>query len=149
MSEREFSCALRVYIEDTDAGGIVYYVNYLKFMERARTEMMRWLGFDRDYIFNRDLMFVVRDAAVRYHLPAHLDDEIIATASIVELKGAAMRLRQTVCRGGELLAGGDVTIACVDREGVRPRRIPKEMIERLQTARFVVVANEEQGKGES
>ena len=66
MSGGEFSLGLRVYIEDTDAGGIVYYVNYLKFMERARTEFMRSLGFGKDYIFNRDLMFVVRDVAVEY-----------------------------------------------------------------------------------
>ncbi|MCB1853292.1 MAG: 4-hydroxybenzoyl-CoA thioesterase, partial [Halieaceae bacterium] len=61
MSDGEFSTPVRVYIEDTDAGGIVYYVNYLKFMERARTEMMRSLGFGKNYIFNHDLMFVVTD----------------------------------------------------------------------------------------
>ena len=64
MSEEEFSFKLRVYIEDTDAGGIVYYVNYLKFMERARTEFMRSLGYGKDYVFNHDLMFVVRDVAL-------------------------------------------------------------------------------------
>ncbi len=137
MSEREFSYNLRVYIEDTDAGGIVYYVNYLKFMERARTEMMRSQGFGKDFIFNHDLMFVVRDAAVTYHRPARLDDELQATAVIVELKGAVMRLRQCVWRRNELLAEGEVTIACVDREGVKPRRIPKEMIERLREAQLV------------
>jgi YbgC/YbaW family acyl-CoA thioester hydrolase len=65
VTDGEFSCDLRVYIEDTDAGGIVYYVNYLKFMERARTEFMRSLGFGKDYIFNHDLMFVVWTTSCR------------------------------------------------------------------------------------
>ena len=72
MAGGEFSLPVRVYIEDTDAGGIVYYVNYLKFMERARTEMMRNHGFGKDYIFNHDLMFVVRDVAIKYLAPAQL-----------------------------------------------------------------------------
>jgi tol-pal system-associated acyl-CoA thioesterase len=128
----EFSFKLRVYIEDTDAGGIVYYVNYLKFMERARTEFMRSLGYGKDYIFNHDLMFVVRDVAVTYLLPARLDDELEATASIEQLRGAVMVLRQSVRRGDDILAQGDVTIACVDRSGVKPRRLPSEMVARLK-----------------
>jgi tol-pal system-associated acyl-CoA thioesterase len=131
VSGVEFCYKLRVYIEDTDAGGIVYYVNYLKFMERARTEMMRAAGFGKDYIFNHDLMFVVRDVAVRYRLPAQLDDELDATAIIRELRGAAIRLHQTIRRGDQLLAEGEVTIACVDRAGVKPRRLPREMVQRL------------------
>ena len=82
MSAAEFSIKLRVYIEDTDAGGIVYYVNYLKFMERARTEFMRAQGFGKDFIFNHDLMFVVREVALKYRGPARLDDELQATARI-------------------------------------------------------------------
>ncbi len=133
MDAGEFSFKLRVYIEDTDAGGIVYYVNYLKFMERARTEFMRSLGYGKDYIFNHDLMFVVRDVAVTYLLPARLDDELEATASIEQLRGAVMVLRQSVRRGDAILAQGDVTIACVDRSGVKPRRLPPEMVARLKT----------------
>lgn len=134
MSTREFSLDLRVYIEDTDAGGIVYYVNYLKFMERARTELMRGLGFGKQYIFNHDLMFVVRDVSVQYLLPATLDDELVATAVIRQLRGASMVLHQRVLREDELLARGDVTIACVDRAGVKPRRMPADMMERLRAA---------------
>ena len=88
MTGREFSLDLRVYIEDTDAGGIVYYVNYLKFMERARTELMRSLGFGKMYIFNHDLMFVVREMNVQYLRPATLDDELVVTAAVRELRGA-------------------------------------------------------------
>ena len=127
----EFSLDLRVYIEDTDAGGIVYYVNYLKFMERARTEYMRALGFGKDYIFNHDLMFVVRDAAVNYRSPAQLDDELQATVSIAQLRGASMVMQQRVRRGEEVLAEATITIACVDRAGVKPRRIPADMVSRL------------------
>ena len=128
----EFSLGLRVYIEDTDAGGIVYYVNYLKFMERARTEFMRGLGFGKDYIFNCELMFVVRDVAVEYRQPARLDDELEATASIRRLGGASMVFFQRVRRGDEVLAQGEITIACVDRGGLKPRRLPPEVVGKLQ-----------------
>jgi tol-pal system-associated acyl-CoA thioesterase len=128
----EFSHKLRVYIEDTDAGGIVYYVNYLKFMERARTEFMRALGYGKNSIFNYNLMFVVRDVAVTYMLPARLDDELDATASIAQLRGAGIVFHQSVRRGDELLAQGEVTIACVDRAEMKPRRLPPEMAARLR-----------------
>lgn len=134
MTAGEFSLDLRVYIEDTDAGGIVYYVNYLKFMERARTEYMRSLGFGKDYIFNHDLMFVVRDVVVQYLRPATLDDELVATAAIRQLKGASMVMYQRVERGGEVLAQGEMTIACVDRAGVKPRRMPTDMVATLRAA---------------
>jgi tol-pal system-associated acyl-CoA thioesterase len=134
VSGAEFSLDLRVYIEDTDAGGIVYYVNYLKFMERARTELMRSLGFGKKYIFNHDLMFVVRDIQVQYLRPATLDDELVATASIRGLRGASMQMHQRIRRGAELLAEGEVTIACVDRTGLRPRRMPADMVNRLRQA---------------
>jgi tol-pal system-associated acyl-CoA thioesterase len=132
VSNREFSLPLRVYIEDTDAGGIVYYVNYLKFMERARTEFMRFVGFGKDAIFNRDLMFVVRDVALHYKQPARLDDELLATATIGKLGGASMTLRQSVRRGEEVLVDGEVTIACVDSAGVSPRRMPRDMLDALR-----------------
>ena len=135
MTAGEFSLNLRVYIEDTDAGGIVYYVNYLKFMERARTEFMRCLGFGKKYIFNHDLMFVVRDVKVQYLRPATLDDELVATACILELRGASMLMRQQVQRGDEVLARGEVTIACVDRAGLKPRRMPADMVAKLRAAK--------------
>ena len=132
MSAGEFSYKLRVYIEDTDAGGIVYYVNYLKFMERARTEFMRAAGFGKQGIFNRDLMFVVRDVNVQYREPAVLDDELEVTARIVKLGGASMCLHQAVRRGEDQLAGGEITIACVDRDELKPQRMPREMITALR-----------------
>ena len=133
MPGAEFSLPLRVYIEDTDAGGIVYYVNYLKYMERARTEFMRARGYGKRYIFNRDLMFVVRDAAITYLQPARLDDSIEATAAIARLRGAAMVFHQSVRRGAQILARGQITIACVDRAAGKPRRLPPGMVTDLES----------------
>ena len=133
MTEGEFSLPLRVYIEDTDAGGIVYYVNYLKFMERCRTEFMRSLGYGKNFIFNEDLMFVVRDVAVQYLSPAQLDDELQATARVEKLQGAAMTMVQSVRRGEEVLAEGEIQIVCVDKSGFKPRRIPKLMLAQLRS----------------
>jgi tol-pal system-associated acyl-CoA thioesterase len=129
---QEFSLPIRVYIEDTDAGGIVYYVNYLKFMERARTEYMRSLGFDRDFIFNGDLMFVVRDIQLRYSQPARLDDELVATARPVKSGAAYILLAQSVRRGDTTLAEGEVKIVCVDRNKLIPRKMPAELLARLR-----------------
>ena len=123
---------LRVYIEDTDAGGIVYYVNYLKFMERARTEFMRELGFGKDYIFNVSLMFVVQDVRVQYYLPAQLDDALEATVKALRIGGASMLLEQTVRRGDAVLAAGEIKIACVDRHDLKPKRMPAEMLAKLR-----------------
>ena len=132
MSADEFSLSLRVYIEDTDAGGIVYYVNYLKYMERARTEFMRGLGFDRGAIFSTERLFVVRDIALVYRAPARLDDELAVTVTVTGARGASLSLWQTVRRDDELLVSGDVTIACVGQADLRPRRMPPDMLATLR-----------------
>lgn len=131
--KKEYSISLRVYNEYTDSMGIVYYVNYLKFMERARTEFMRALGFGRNYILNDDLMFVASNVSLSYSRPARLDDELQATASIKYLHGATIVFRQRVLRNEEVLVEGDLTMACVGREGVRPRRIPAEILTKLES----------------
>lgn len=128
----EFSLPLRVYIEDTDAGGIVYYVNYLKYMERARTEFMRCLGFDRSRIFSAQHLFVVRDIALAYRAPARLDDELSATVGVSAARGASLSLLQSVRRGDDLLVSASVTVACVGREDLRPRRMPGDMLATLR-----------------
>ncbi len=132
MQSGEFSLPLRVYIEDTDAGGIVYYVNYLKFMERSRTEFMRGAGFDKNYIFNENMMFVVRTVSVTYLKPAKLDDELVASARVTRVGGATMTFQQSISRAGAVLAEGDITIVCVDKAGITPRRIPKIMRDKIQ-----------------
>ncbi len=131
----EFSLPVRVYIEDTDAGGIVYYVNYLKFIERARTEYMRSLGLPREEIFNGEVMFVVANVAVDYRAPARFDDELQATARLTEMRGASLRLAQAVRREEEELVSASVQLACVDPVSLTPRRIPRDMLAKLRAAR--------------
>ncbi|MEE4279844.1 MAG: tol-pal system-associated acyl-CoA thioesterase [Halieaceae bacterium] len=130
----EFSLPLRVYIEDTDAGGIVFYVNYLKFMERARTEYMRSLGLPRERIFSSEMMFVVTRVNVAYRAPARLDDELEVSAHIVEVGGASLALEQAVCRGRETLVTAEVDLACVSPATLMPRRIPRDMLATLRAA---------------
>ena len=120
----EFLLPVRVYIEDTDAGGIVYYVNYLKYFERCRTELMRALGTERAAISESGWMFVVSKLEVSYRQPANLDDELQATASITAVGGATIGFFQSVRRGETVLVEGDVQIACVDCDTGRPRRLP-------------------------
>jgi tol-pal system-associated acyl-CoA thioesterase len=126
-----FSWPLRVYIEDTDAGGIVYYVNYLKYMERARTEYLRSLGFDKTFIFTTELMFVVRSVSSDYLKPARLDDQLQATAKVIKAGGSFLVMEQHIERDGELLCRGEVNIVCVDKQTMKPKRIPRPMLEAL------------------
>ena len=122
-----FEHRLRVYYEDTDAGGIVYYVNYLKFMERARTERLRALGFAQSQLAGENLLFVVHSAEARYHAPARLDDELIVSAEVEELNRASLRFRQKVRRAtdGALLCEGRFLVACVRADTLKPRAIPE------------------------
>ena len=130
----EFSLPVRVYIEDTDAGGIVYYVNYLKYLERARTEFMRWLGFDRAALPEADRMFVVSQLNMRYRMPARLDDQLEATLTLKHLGAATIEFAQSVRRGGEVLVEGTVEIASVEHSSGKPRRLSKEMRARLEAS---------------
>jgi acyl-CoA thioester hydrolase len=128
-----FRHATRVYWEDTDAGGIVYYANYLKFFERARTEWLRGLGIDQRMLREREgAIFIVSQAALRYHRPAHLDDLLEVTVAVREAARASLNLQQRALRGAELLAEGEVRIACVDAPTLRPRRIPPQILAHLQ-----------------
>ncbi len=134
-----FAHAVRVYIEDTDAGGIVYYINYLKFMERARTEFMRAQGYGKTAIFSADKMFVVHSANVQYLGAARLDDELLVTAVPLKVARSNIVFEQAVTRGGELLCRGEVRIACVERATQRPCAMPDDMFERVTAARVAVV----------
>ena len=119
----EFSLPIRVYIEDTDAGGIVYYVNYLKYLERARTELMRTFGLERAAVSDAGWNFVVSDVSLSYKEPARLDDQLHATAVISAVGGATINFHQTVRRDDAVLVAGDIQIACVDRGTGRPTRL--------------------------
>ena len=124
-----FSYRCRVYYEDTDAGGIVYYVNYLKFMERARTERLRSMGYAQSQLVGEDLLFVVHSSEARYYAPARLDDELVCTAEVVEIKRASLRFKQQVRRTADdvLLCEGQVVVACVRAESLKPRPIPESL----------------------
>lgn len=127
-----FSHLLRVYWEDTDAGGIVFYANYLKFFERARTEWLRSAGHGQQAMVDATgAMFVVTDSRLRYLRPARLDDELRVTVEPVEIGRARMLVRQQAWCGEVLLCEGEIAIACVDRGTFRPRRIPNDIFDEL------------------
>lgn len=126
-----FSIPLRVYIEDTDAGGIVYYVNYLKYMERSRTEFLRSLGYHKPAILDGGLFLVVHSAQISYRRPARLDDQLQVTAEIEKLARTNIEFKQQVLRGSELLCEGLIRIACVDATSMKPSALPTEMHHQL------------------
>jgi acyl-CoA thioester hydrolase len=119
---------VRVYWEDTDAGGVVFYANYLKFFERARTEWLRHLGLAQQDLRDRTgAIFVVTDTQVQYHAPARLDDELAVTVDLCARGAASMTMAQQAWRGSTLLAQGRIRIGCVDAASFRPRRIPADV----------------------
>ncbi len=123
-----FSINCRVYWEDTDAGGVVYYANYLKFMERCRTDWLRALGIDQLRLrMDRQLQFAVVNVAVDFLRPAVLNDEIVVTAELVRLSGATINFRQTILRGDAQLIDASTRVACLDSGTLRPRPIPKDL----------------------
>ena len=122
----EFSLPIRVYIEDTDAAGIVYYVNYLKFMERARTEYLRHIGFGH-YLLTEDYLFVVRKVDIRYKQPARMDDLLKVSAQIIKVGKASLQFKQTLERNDEILCDASVDIACVDKIHLKPCALPTRL----------------------
>jgi acyl-CoA thioester hydrolase len=127
-----FSVSIRVYYEDTDAGGVVYYANYLKFLERARTEFMRALGYDlRELALDPGILFVVANVEVDYRRPARHDDQLEVSVAIAERGRAGMTFAQQVRRGAELLVEARVRVACVDAASFRPKALPDDIAERL------------------
>ncbi|AOA59868.1 tol-pal system-associated acyl-CoA thioesterase [Acinetobacter larvae] len=121
----KFEFQIRVYIEDTDAGGIVYHANHIRFMERARTEWLRASGISH-YWHQQDYNFVVHKIAVKYHRPILMDDLITVTTSVVSCKSTSFVLQQNIYRGEIMLASGEVELACISAE-MRPCRIPNEI----------------------
>jgi len=123
-----YSHTYSVYWEDTDAGGVVYYANYLKFMERCRTEWLRVMGIDQMRLLaERHLQFVVANVAVDFLRPAVLHDEILVTAELERLGGATIHFKQTIMRGGEQLIDASTRVACLDSSTLKPRAIPKDL----------------------
>ncbi|WP_299538494.1 tol-pal system-associated acyl-CoA thioesterase [uncultured Herbaspirillum sp.] len=130
-----FHWNIRVYYEDTDTGGVVFYANYLKFFERARTEWLRSLGFQQQHLAETTgALFVVRNTSVDYLSPARLDDELRLTVVVEKCRNASVQFVQEAWRlpsgdgQPELLARGSITVACVDQTTFRPRPIPDEVL---------------------
>jgi acyl-CoA thioester hydrolase len=133
-----FRFQLRVYWEDTDAGGVVFYANYLKYFERARTEWLRSLGHSQERLrIDTGAVFIVTDTAVRYRRPARLDDLLVVTVLVEHAGRAQMTIAQQAWRlspeGDELLAEGTIRIGCVDAATFRPQRIPASIASSLTT----------------
>jgi acyl-CoA thioester hydrolase len=127
-----FEHAVRIYWEDTDAGGIVFYANYLKFFERARTEWLRALGIGQHALREETGgMFVVSETAIKYHRPAQLDDLLRVTARLSEGGRASLVIAQQAWRGDTLLCEGTIRIGWVDESTLKPARIPSSVLERL------------------
>ena len=126
-----FEWPLRVYYEDTDAGGVVYYANYLKYLERARTEWLRHLGYGQDALMRESgILFAVRRAEIDYLLPARLDDSLIVQAEIAVASRASLTFAHRILRAPDtVLCRATVKVACLDSESFRPTAIPAQLRE--------------------
>jgi len=126
MERVRFEWSARVYFEDTDSGGVVYHANYLKFMERARTEWLRNLGLDQLKLKQEDkLMFVVRKINIKYKIPARFNDELIIQTDCVKSTDYSIMLKQNILRDNQTITEGNVEIVCINSDLFKPVRIPK------------------------
>ncbi|GMR16808.1 MAG: tol-pal system-associated acyl-CoA thioesterase [Gammaproteobacteria bacterium] len=138
-NEKEFLWPIRIYYEDTDAGGIVYHTNYIKFMERARTEWLRDLGFEQDELRHKDgVIFAVRSVQVDYFLPAKFNDELTISSKVINFGKASITIEQEVVRVSsdiskkdELLCKGIIKVATLDAALFRPKAMPTHLYEKL------------------
>ena len=130
---RTYSWTVRVYYEDTDAGGVVFYANYLKFYERARTEMLRAMGYEQDELIeNAGIIFVVCSVKVDYLRPAKFHELLQVSTEVVVVKPASLVFEQAVTRGDELLNKATIRIACLDADSMRPKIIPEDLLGHLK-----------------
>jgi acyl-CoA thioester hydrolase len=125
---------VRVYYQDTDAGGVVFHAQYLAFMERARSEFLNAAGIDLGrFVERHGLLFLVHQIIVKYHRPARLNELLSVSAEVVKMGHASLVFRHRVERDGELLVEGDITLALVDRSRMKPSRMPAELEQALST----------------
>jgi acyl-CoA thioester hydrolase len=130
----KFHWPVRIYYEDTDSGGVVYHSQYLNFMERARTEWLRALGFEQDQLRNElKLLFAVHSMQITYRRPARFNDALLIESQLVKASGASMQFEQIIYRGEELLCDASVRIACLDAETFRPKSIPKSILTEMHS----------------
>ena len=125
---------IRVYYEDTDCGNVVYYANYLRYMERGRTELLRDLGVELSAYHEKGFAFAVAEANVKYKQSAHYNDVLTVTTSVKDVTSATMSFYTEVSRGETLLVCGEVKAACVNLASGRPARLPAEIAEALKKA---------------
>lgn len=133
-NSRHKSWPIRVYYEDTDHGGVVYYANYLKFMERARSEFLRVAGLELDSIEQEfGVMFAVRQANISYHAPARFNEMLSVQSALIDMRGARIAFKQHIYRQSDqaLLTEADIHLACINRDG-SVSRIPKSIVKTLQ-----------------
>ena len=130
-----FSIPVRVYYQDTDAGGVVFHAQYLAFMERARTELLNAASIDLARIADEDrILFLVFEIAAKYHQPARLNELLAVSAEVVKMGRASLVFRHRVERGAQLLVEADVTLALVDRDRMKPARLPEKLAGELAQA---------------
>ena len=131
---KTFSFPVRIYFEDTDSGGVVYHSNYLKFMERARTEWLRNVGIDQRHLKHKaHIMFVVHRIDIQYKLPARFNDDLIVKSELIDIGSSKIEFRQMIYREDELLIDASVDIACIDSEKFKPVRIPSTVKETMES----------------
>jgi 4-hydroxybenzoyl-CoA thioesterase len=133
VAEGDRVLRFRIYLEDTDAGGIVYNASYLRFMERGRTEALRRAGLQQSETFKSDLSFVVHSMSLRFHTPALLDAEVLVTCELTAQRGASMEFVQTVrdASSNEVHCSAEVKVACISISSKRPKRVPEDIAQRL------------------
>jgi acyl-CoA thioester hydrolase len=132
VRSRSIRIPVRVYYQDTDAGGVVFHAQYLAFMERARSELLNEAGIDlARFVERHGILVMVHDLRVKYHQPARLNELVSVSAEVVKMGRASFMFHQRVERGAELLVEADVTVALVDRRRMRPARMPAELEQAL------------------
>ena len=131
---KTFSLPIRIYFEDTDSGGVVYHSNYLKFMERARTEWLRDIGIDQRHLKqDHQIMFVVHRIDIQYKFPARFNDDLIVKSEIKDIGSSKIEFRQMIYRNDEMLIDASVDIACIDSEKFKPVRIPPTIKQTMES----------------
>lgn len=131
-NENTFLWPIRIYYEDTDAGGVVYHTNYVKFMERARTEWLRNLGFEQDELRDKDgVIFAVRSVQADYFLPAKFNDELMVSSKVIKFGKASITIEQEVMRKDDVLCKGVIKVAMLDDQNFRPKAMPDSLYEKL------------------
>ena len=131
---KTFSFPVRIYFEDTDSGGVVYHSNYLKFMERARTEWFRSLGIDqRQLKHNEHIMFVVHRINIQFKFPARFNDDLIVKSELIDVGSSKVEFRQMIYKHNEMLIDANVDIACIDSEKFKPVRIPSTIKQTMES----------------